>query len=367
MRLDFFSGLGWRGSTAAPAFTNNYLAAVTTDTGNAATVRVWNFVNDWGRSYSSPASISSASASGVAVNPNKTAVFMVSSALPKIHAWRFTGNGSGFGTKYSSPATTPSSTFVPALGFNDNGSTVFINEVPGAATSVIPAAYSWTDVSGFGTRFATSVTVSAVAGTSRIGWQTGRVAFGNAAAGSSQAPFIFPWTDGVGFGTRWANPATGATAATRYVQWRNTTNGGPILSSGTGTLEAWNTTTTAYGTKFTAPQISTSGAQGNATFTSDGTWILYGDTGPRISSINWSNGFGFNRASGPSTQVLGPPDQISLGPVGGTTAHIAVGLSSGTGSRVKVYAWSPGVIGVQRADPANMPTASVTSNDVRFG
>ena len=108
-------------------------------------------------------------------------------------------SSSGFGTKFSNPATLPSDRCA-GVEFSPSGDVI----VAGSQASPFVIAYQWSGA-GFGTKFADPATLPAGTGNS--------VAFnvaGNAiAVAHPTSPFVtaYPWSSS-GFGTKFADPAT---------------------------------------------------------------------------------------------------------------------------------------------------------------
>jgi hypothetical protein len=108
-------------------------------------------------------------------------------------------SGSGFGTKFTNPATLPTGNG-NGVAFSPAGNAVAISH----ATTPFITAYPWSG-SGFGTKFTNPATLPTNTG---LG-----VAFSSAgdaiAVSHDTSPFItaYPWS-GSGFGTKFTNPAT---------------------------------------------------------------------------------------------------------------------------------------------------------------
>jgi hypothetical protein len=138
---------------------------------------------------------------GVDFNPAGTAVAIsyYGSVGVVVYSW---SSGSGFGTKYADPATPPQASigYTFSVIFNPAGTSIaFSTEL-----SPFVYAYPWSNVSGFGTKYADPSNLTS--GT----FSGGGVAFSSTgndiALAQYSSPYIsaYPW--GPGFGTKYAAP-----------------------------------------------------------------------------------------------------------------------------------------------------------------
>jgi hypothetical protein len=139
--------------------------------------------------------------SNVAFSPQGNQIAGFGSSSPYIYVYPW--SGSGFGTKYANPSTLPNGGTSPSGGgvaFSPSGDAL------AAAHDSTPyiTVYPWSP-SGFGTKYSNPATLPTGIGTG--------VAFspaGNAiAVAHGTSPFIsaYPWSTS-GFGTKYSNPAT---------------------------------------------------------------------------------------------------------------------------------------------------------------
>jgi hypothetical protein len=105
----------------------------------------WNVSTGFGTKYTNPATLPTGNGGPVAFTPAGDAIAVQHSNSPFVTAYPW--SSSGFGTKYADPATSIGAT--NGVAFSPGGNSI------GMALNATPfiAAYSWTSASGFGTRF----------------------------------------------------------------------------------------------------------------------------------------------------------------------------------------------------------------------
>jgi len=163
----------------------------------------WNVSTGFGTKYADPATLPGGSGnntSGVAFSPAGDAIAASSTASPYIFAYPW-NVGTGFGVKYTDPATLPTggANFV---AFNPAGTSIAVAH----GTTPFITAYPWNVSTGFGTKYTNPATLPA--GTNND------VAFSPAgdaiAVAHTNSPYIsaYPWNAGTGFGTKFTDPST---------------------------------------------------------------------------------------------------------------------------------------------------------------
>jgi hypothetical protein len=298
-------------------------------------------VSGFGAKYSNPATLPTGSGRGVAFSPAGDAMAVAHSSSPRITAYPW--SGSGFGTKFANPATLP-----PASGtgvaFNPLGNAIAVTDVNTPEIT----AYPWSG-SGFGTKFANPATLPTGGGNG--------VAFSPAgdaiAVVHPNSPRItaYPWS-GSGFGTKFANPAT-ALPWTGYGVAFNPTGDAIAVAHGESpavTVYSWSSS--GFGTKFANPTTVPSNEAYGVTFSPSGDTIAVAHfEPPYISAYPWSgSGFGTKYAN-PSTTPTNRGRSVAFSPGGNSiaVAHLNTPF-------VTAYPWSVSGFGTKFADPATLPT-----------
>lgn len=192
-----------------------------------------------------------------------------------IYAWT---NASGYGTRYSNPATLPSSS-VNSLSFGS--STMF---ACWGNTSPYVRAWAWS--SGFGTAYANPATLPTGSSYDIAINRAGTVVM----VSMSTSPYIHAYAWSAGWGTKFANPATLPTGLVGNVSWRNTDdvialqiNASPYISA-----YPWSS---GFGTKYADPSVLPAG-NAEVSFNYDGTAVLAQEGNTAPNAYRWASGWG---------------------------------------------------------------------------
>lgn len=245
-----------------------------------------------GTKYTSPSGTGSCSSVAFSNSVVAPQVFVGDSLTPFVHGWSWS-DASGFGTKYANPATLPSAG-MNAIAINPSNNTIL---GIGANPPYINA-YAFS-ASGFGTKYANPATAaSQPAGNGRSCWTpSGNAIFTSVIPSSNQEAYA--WSSG--FGTKYAAPATAFTntAATITIN-----AAGTAVASNNG-VYAWSAS--GWGTKYAGgPSF-----YGPVSFDSTGTLIFGCLTDNNVTSVvfNASTGFGTQQSIVPIT-VVGTGGQL---------------------------------------------------------
>jgi hypothetical protein len=181
--------------TTAAAFISPYIAVAHSDS-PFITAYPWSG-SGFGTKFSDPATLPAGVGIGVAFSPDGDAIAVAHGTSPFITAYPW--SGSGFGTKFSNPATLPAG-LGRVVAFTPAGDAIAVVH----DSSPFVTAYPWSG-SGFGTKYANPATLPA--GTGR--GMAFSIAGDAIAVVHDSSPFVtaYPWS-GSGFGTKYANPAT---------------------------------------------------------------------------------------------------------------------------------------------------------------
>jgi len=214
-------------------------------------------------------------------------VALGSSGTPYIHVYDFNST-TGFGGKYSNPATTPSKAVYGISWKPDASALVY------AAGAGEYGGYLWSS-SGFGTKKTNATTNHGSLDSNSINFNpTGTYVTVTGYAGSpaySQQAAI-PWSNTTGYGTA-VYPSSGANGWSGEASWHPSGSYIGVVNQGGGTYvypwtgSAWGTATAM------SPQVGGS-VLNRIRFSPDGNSIVTGiaDTSPYIVGYEWSSGFG---------------------------------------------------------------------------
>lgn len=202
----------------------------------------------FGPKYTNPATLPAGNGQDVAFSPSGNAVAVAHSTSPYVSAYAW---NSGFGTKFSNPGTPPTGTGL-CVDFSPAGDAIAVGHI----TSPCISAYPWSD-SGFGTKYTNPATLPV----------NGRgVAFspaGNAiAVAHSNSPYInaYPWS-GSGFGTKYADPATLPPDICYGVAFSPAGDTIAVAHSTSPYISAYPWSGSGFGTKYANPSTLPTGAE----------------------------------------------------------------------------------------------------------
>lgn len=272
-------------------------------------IRVYPFDgNGFGAAVADPVSYSPLSGSrtnpSCAFSPDDSVVVAAYSNSPYIEAWEWTGTG--FGARFSNPATMPTDSLGDGIAWSPDGSviaSVSSNNSVYQPPSV--AVYAWSSA-GFGTKYtnpATGVTPSATSSVTFNPSGTVIAITGNVLDVPVSA---WAWSNATGFGTRYANPST---AFTTTYSLAFSPNSDAVFATHTNSpwvsAYAWSDST-GFGSKYQNPsgqQSATANIHYGCGFSPDGKAV--GSTGyasPYMDVWAWSTAGGFgSRFANPAT------------------------------------------------------------------
>lgn len=298
----------------------------------------WTTVSGFGSKFSNPATIPGGNPSReVTFNPAGNVIAVVNDATPFILAYPWTT--SGFGTKYSNPATLPGFAGY-GLAFNTTGDSI-AHASPGGGTQV----YSWNNSTGFGTKYAGSGPSSMSAHFDSNG--------GAILSAGVNSPYVdaYAWSDSTGFGTKFSNPSTmtGATEA-RQAKFSPSSNSVVIAHSGSPYVSGYAWSSSGFGTKFSNPATALSGNGEACAFNPSGSVVAVGHVNsPFVSVYNWSNSTGFgSKISDPVTLTSGTTYGVNFSKLGD-----ALAISHAGAPLISAWPWSVSGFGTKYSNPGS--------------
>lgn len=312
----------------------------------------WSDTTGFGSKYSNPATLPTAAVYGTSFNPSNTAISVAMDASPwvSIYPW----SASGFGTKYANPATLPTATGITTT-WSGSGNDVFY------ATQASPFIFAYPFSSGFGTKYANPATLPTGTGFG--------ISYNNSAnvIGISHAttPFVstYPWSSG--FGTKYANPATLPAAAGRGLNF--SPNGSyvaiPYANSTApsyfGIVYPWSS---GFGTAYTQT-LGQIGGEGSAAFNPTSDALIWagngsvGGTGQILDGFPWSvSGYG-TRYSNPASL---PSGTVGYGQsIGFSKSGKAFAIGVNASPYIEAYPFDKTTgYGTKYSNPATLPTGT---------
>lgn len=328
------------------------------------------------------------------------------SVAPRVNAYTWS-SGSGFGSKFSDPATMPTTSAVYSVDYNTSVSTLAWSAYQSTGSIGNLISYPWSS-SGFGTAYSAPSPIASSL-TNQVRYSPDNLAIVTASSGSPYTS-AYPWSSS-GYGTKFANPgvlpagasfglgfkadssvvAIGNTTNTPYVQaydWSSSTGYGSryvnpasfpsqaplglrfITKSGSTAVAMavqgspyanayyWSG---GWGTQISPPATPPTGQGQDVTFSEDGNYVAFAHrSNPFISVYDWSMGSGFgSKYANPASLPGANAYSVSFnknGTVGVTHVTVQPYLA--------VYPWSSSGFGTRYADPATL--LSGTAYSIRF-
>lgn len=211
-----FSGSGFGTKYSDPATTiagyavgikflsNNTAIAIAHDNSPYVTVYAWSNSTGFGSKFSDPATLPAGFAIDVDFSPNNTAIAVAHNNTPYVTAYPW--SGSGFGTKFSNPASLPTENG-RSVAFS-NASNVLAVGVAGQGDGTVSLyAYAWSG-SGFGTKFSNPSPTKPERTVASISFTPNDDAIAVNLTAIQDAAFVYSWSNSTGFGTRYSNPVS---------------------------------------------------------------------------------------------------------------------------------------------------------------
>jgi hypothetical protein len=293
--------------------------------------------------YPDPATIASSTGfRDVAWHPGNTAVAAASFSSP--YAVAYAWSDLGFGPRFADPAVLPTGDG-RGVNFSPSGQSVAFAHI----TSPFITAYRWTP-GGFGTKFANPASLPSGNGNSIIFNKAGTVIFVSTAT-ASNGLVAYQWSDLTGFGTRFANPSVSLLTECRGLTLSSNEDLAAVTTPGSSRVHVYNwNNTTGFGTKFADPAVLPPGGgrPGIAFSPSTTALALIHDSSasPSLSVYKWTSaGFGTKFADPPGVAFNAEP---GLGSVQFTkSGDVILWTNTSVRERVYAFAWSDSGFGQQ--------------------
>jgi hypothetical protein len=287
--------------------------------------------------------------SSIGVGPQNYDLALGHDTTPRLSIYKF-NTTTGFGTRYSDPATVPQGNVV-GVRFSPLGNSLAVTCGPGTGNPL--AGYPWTLGSGFGTKFGNPGTLPPSSQAKGLGMTPA----GDAVViPLDTSPYVvaYTWSTSTGYGTKYSDPATLPGGTTCFAAFFNPAGNIVVLgSAGTPFVQAYPWSFgSGFGVKYANPSTLPSGQVRGGSFSPDGSTIAIGVVGGTPIAYPWSSGFGSKYAD-PSVTMSSSYTAI-FHPSG---ASIACSAAFTPSPSLFVYPWSSGW-GTRYSNPVGMPTTS---------
>jgi hypothetical protein len=310
----------------------------------------WSSSTGFGTRYTNPAT-SQNGVNDVAFSPNGNFIASTHGATPFVRAYPW--SNSGFGAIYSNPSTLPNGTDFGGgaeVAFSPDNSCIAVAN----STTPFVTAYPWS-ASGFGTKYANPATLPAGRG---LGISFNPVDSSIAVAHAT-TPFVtaYPWSAS-GFGTKYANPATLPTSQGMAVTFNSSGNAVAVsMAVGNNPLGVYAWSASGFGTRYTNPAIMPPNTGNEVAFSTNSNSIaVVHPTAPFVTAYPWSSVSGFG------TKYADPSPALSLGNnqpnnVAFSRGSDAIAISHPSNTPfLSVYNWSSvSGFSTRYANPATLP------------
>lgn len=296
----------------------------------------WDDSTGFGTKYSNPATLPTGAAMwAVRWSPNGEQLFFFQTASPYIGGYPW--SDSGFGTKYSNPSTLPSGrpTFNTGLAISPNSASL-IHTSGGAnieAYAISSAGFGskYTNLSSGGTCYGVAFSPS-----------------GNAIAVSSGTfpsgyPFVkaYEWSDSTGFGSQYSDPATVPANNAECYGCAFSPNGDAVAFTSALSpylfVYPWDDST-GFGTKYSNPATLPSSSTYGIDFSPAGDAIVVGSSSAGATAMV---GYPFDASTGIGTKYANPSTAPSYAyQVQFTKSGGAIISNDPFTPAINAYAWS---------------------------
>ncbi len=321
-------------SAAKPVF-----VAIAHATSPYVSVYRWSDSGGFGEKLANPSTLLTATAAGISFSPDGRAIAISFGTNPGhvAYAW----SASGFGTKYSDPATSVSSG--GGCCFTKNGDKL-------VTTGGNPSfnIFNWSNSTGFGSTQAINASINASG--SGIDCSPVNNSYVAASAGTN---VLFAYDMSTTTATRY-NVTLATSAVGRGVAFHP--NGADIACAHDVSpfISVFPWSSPGFGTKYANPATLPSGNCNDVVFNNAGTVLAAAvAVSPFVEAYAWSAGFG-SKFSNPSSLPAGAGSGIDFSP-----SDNAVAVAHTTSPFVTAYAWSGG-FGAKYSDPSTLPTGNAT-------
>ena len=313
----------------------------------------WNSSSGFGTKYTNPATIPTGGGNDVAFTPSGDAIAVAHDTSPYVTAYPW--SSIGFGAKYANPATLPAGGG-NGVAFSGAGDAIAVSNF---SPSPYVTAYPWNSSTGFGVKYTDPATLPA-----GFGMGVRFSPAGNAiAVVHFTSPYVtaYPWNSSTGFGTKYADPATTPAGICNGVAFSPSGDAIAVAHSNSPSVTAypWNSST-GFGVKYTDPATLPVGNGYGVAFSPAGNVIAVANSSsPYITAYPWSSsGFGA-KYTDPATLPTGAGNKVAFSALGD-----AIAVAHSNSPYITAYPWSSSGFGTKYTNPVTLPTGN--GNGVAF-
>jgi hypothetical protein len=335
-------------STYAPP--TAYSGALSVGSTTSPWIHVYSFTFDGGfiSKYANPSTLMNGFSRQQSFNNTNTVIAASNDNNPTMNAYAF-DIVTGFGTKYANPATLRG--LLVGASFHPNGNFIGI-----AGDGNLVGAYAWNNTTGFGSL----TTAPSVSGTSwEPAWNSGGTVITVPNTTGSAPQFgTWPFNTSTGaFGTKFTNPGSFISSANYQDADFHPEDTAVCYAAGAaapGVLAyAWNNST-GYGSRYSDPASAPAAGVFTSQFTPSGAVIAFIGSNTAFFYL-WNSGTGFGtRFSSPSSALTATSDKLRFSPT-----NDLVAITTSGSPFIQVYKWNDSTgFGTKYANPSTLPSSA---------
>lgn len=187
----------------------------------------------------------------------------------------------------------------------------------GATSSPFVQVYQWSNTTGFGTKYSDPATTPLANSNSNLTFNSSKNALMIGASTTTYAPQVYGWSSS-GYGTKYSSPSVLAVGTLRWVEFANSDSVVMSVGNGAPYINAWAwSNSTGFGTKYSNPASTPNGNTYTLSFgPSDAAFVSgWTSNSPWLGAWPWnpSSGFG-TRYSQPASGIPGSCYSTSMNP-----------------------------------------------------
>lgn len=282
----------------------------------------WSSIAGFGTKYANPSGFPTSNYTGRSINFNRAGTAVAAANLQAsvsnlrflVYTW---DSNTGFGTRFTDPATTLNTNGVQDLVFTPTDQAIIYGVSSSDPTNPGVKAVRWNNTTGFGSAYSSPATYADFSG-SMNGVAVNPAGTAVAATGpnATTSCYAWSWSDASGFGSRYSNPASVQAGQSRGVQWSPSGQSIAVVYDASPYIAAWTwTDTLGFGTRFSNPTTLPAGPTFSLTFNFEGTVVFTSGRDAAVEAWQWSDTTGFGtKYSAPATAPTSNSWNVSICP-----------------------------------------------------
>ena len=256
----------------------------------------WSSLTGFGTRYTSPSDGLNVIGNTIKFNRAGNVVAGGSvTSTSNINIFAYAWSSSGFGTKFTDPATNINSNQVQEIAFSPTDQAIIYSVSTQGTTNSGIKAVRWNNSTGFGSAYSQPATYADFVGT-MLGMAINPSGTAVAATGpnTTTSCYAWPWNDDTGFGTRYSNPASIQAGHSRGVRWSPSGKSIAVVYDASPYIAAWAWTDDAgFGSRFSNPSTLPVGPTYSVTFNFEGNVVFISGRDAAVEAYSWSDSTGF--------------------------------------------------------------------------